>query len=61
MGRDFICAVIAHGEIDYVQLDRFPFDCTAFGLRRDQTGRRATDGCVPYWMGICGNRYRCHG
>lgn len=43
-GNDFVCAVLAHGDIDYVPLDRFPFDCSAFGLRRDSTGRPTTDG-----------------
>jgi hypothetical protein len=42
--RDFVCAVLAHGDIDYVPLNRFPFDCSSFGLRRDRTGRPATDG-----------------
>jgi hypothetical protein len=42
--RDFVCAVLAHGDIDYISMDRFPFDCSAFGLRRDSTGRPATDG-----------------
>jgi len=42
--RDFVCAVLAHGDIEYIPLDRFPFDCSAFGLRRDSTGRPATDG-----------------
>jgi hypothetical protein len=42
--RDFVCAVLAHGDVDFVPLDRFPFDCSAFGLRRDSTGRPATDG-----------------
>jgi hypothetical protein len=41
--RDFVCAVLAHGDVDYIPLDRFPFDCSAFGLRRDSTGRPATD------------------
>ena len=43
-GNDFIYAVLAHGDVDYVPLDRFPHDCSAFGLRRDSTGRPATDG-----------------
>ncbi len=43
-GRDFVCAVLAHGDVDYVPLDRFPYDCSAFGLRRDSTGRPASDG-----------------
>jgi hypothetical protein len=42
--RDFVCAVLAHGDVDFVPLDRFPFDCSAFGLRRDCTGRQAIDG-----------------
>jgi hypothetical protein len=43
-GNDFICAVVSHGDVDYVPLDRFPHDCSAFGLRRDSSGRPATDG-----------------
>jgi hypothetical protein len=43
-GNDFVCAVIAHGDVDHVPLDRFPHDCSAFGLRRDGTGRKAADG-----------------
>jgi len=42
--NDFVCAVLAHGDVDYVPLDRFPLDCSAFGLRRDSSGRPATDG-----------------
>jgi hypothetical protein len=42
--RDFVCAVLAHGDVDFVPLDRFPHDCSAFGLRRDSSGRPATDG-----------------
>ena len=42
--RDFVCAVLAHGDVDYVPLNRFPYDCSAFGLRRDGSGRKATDG-----------------
>ena len=41
-GNDFVCAVLAHGDVDRVPLDRFPFDCGAFGLRRDSSGRPAT-------------------
>jgi hypothetical protein len=40
---DFVCAVIAHNDVDYLPLDRFPYDCSAFGLRRDRLGRPATD------------------
>jgi len=43
-GNDFICAVLAHGDVDYVPLGRFPVDCSAFGLRRDSSGRPAADG-----------------
>lgn len=42
-GNDFIYAVLAHGDVDFVPLDRFPHDCNAFGLRRDGSGRPATD------------------
>ena len=42
--RDFMCAVLAHGDVEHAPLARYPFDCSAFGLRRDRTGRRATDG-----------------
>jgi hypothetical protein len=41
--KDFVCAVLSHGDVDYVPLDRFPHDCSAFGLRRDRTGRPASD------------------
>ena len=50
--NDFVCAVLAHGNVDYVPLDRFPFDCSAFGLRRDSSGRPATDG----WRAVLKNR-----
>jgi len=43
-GNDFVCAVLAHGDVDYVSLDRFPHDCSAFGLRRDSSGPPAADG-----------------
>jgi hypothetical protein len=50
--RDFVCAVIAHGDIDHISVDRFPMDCSTFGLRRDSTGRPATDG----WRGVLATR-----
>jgi hypothetical protein len=50
--RDFVCAVLAHGDVDYIPLDRFPLDCSAFGLRRDSTGRPATDG----WRALLATR-----
>jgi hypothetical protein len=50
--RDFVCAVLAHSDVDYVPLDRFPFDCGAFGLRRDSSGRPATDA----WRAVLKNR-----
>jgi hypothetical protein len=50
--RDFVCAVLAHGDVDFVPLDNFPLDCSAFGLRRDSTGRPATDG----WRGVLATR-----
>jgi hypothetical protein len=50
--RDFVCAVLAHGDVDFIPLDRFPFDCSAFGLRRDSTGRPATDA----WRGVLATR-----
>jgi hypothetical protein len=50
--RDFVCAVLAHGDVDFVPLDRFPFDCSAFGLRRDSTGRPATDA----WRAVLATR-----
>ncbi len=53
-GKDFIAAVVAHGDIDYVPLDRFPYDCSAFGLRRDSSGRPATDG----WRSVLAGRLR---
>jgi len=51
--RDFVCAVLAHGDVDYVPLDRFPFDCSAFGLRRDSSGRPATDA----WRAVLKTRH----
>jgi hypothetical protein len=50
--RDFVCAVLAHGDIDHISVERFPFECSAFGLRRDSTGRPATDG----WRGVLATR-----
>lgn len=41
---DFVCAVLAHGDVEHAPLVRYPFDCSAFGLRRGRTGRPATDG-----------------
>jgi len=31
------------GDVDFVPLDRFPFDCRAFGLNRDSSGRPAAN------------------
>jgi hypothetical protein len=45
---DFIAAVVAHGDVDYLPLHRFPYDCAAFGLRRDRMGRPATDTWAEY-------------
>jgi hypothetical protein len=42
---NFCAAVVAHGDIDYAPLGRFPFDCFGFGLRRDRLGQPASD----YW------------
>jgi hypothetical protein len=49
---DFVCAVVAHNDIAYLPLDRFPHDCSGFALRLDRTGRPATDA----WRGVLASR-----
>ena len=44
MASDFVTALLVHGDVDFVPLDRFPYDCSAFCLRREGSGRPATDG-----------------